>query len=125
MQGHRDARGWTIPEAVYPAFLATSDDREARGGGSGMGKPSSTSGAMINGSNDEVISGSNDAVMNASNHEVIEPYHTHTHTYTPTPYTLPYYTQPYTSTPFTRNSCNLIRSSIQIEYDLANENHYT
>ena len=36
MQGHREELGWTIPEAVYPA-LATSENREGRGGGSGMG----------------------------------------------------------------------------------------
>jgi hypothetical protein len=41
MQGHREKRGWTIPEAVYPAFLATCDDREGRGETSGMGKLSS------------------------------------------------------------------------------------
>jgi len=34
MQGHRATRGWTIPEAVYPAFLATCDDREGSGGAS-------------------------------------------------------------------------------------------
>ena len=27
-------RGWTIPEAVYPAFLAACDDREGRAGAS-------------------------------------------------------------------------------------------